>query len=83
MTTTEQCNHPLLDQLVAYHDMKEALERDFFGKWVVIYGGELTANFDSYDEAERFVWGGEGDLDVAACLVRQVGIPAAILLSHD
>ncbi len=72
--------HPILEELGAYHRMKEELERHYHGRWVVIDGGRLVGDFATYEEADGFVMG-EG-LDWTRCLVRRVGYAPNRLLSN-
>ena len=55
-------------EIAAYERMKDALETDRFGKWVVIQGEDLIGAFDSFSEAA-----GEASRRFAPCLIRQVG----------
>ena len=62
----------LSSQIAAYEEMRDVLEVDHFGKWVVLYGGELVDTYESSEEAavdavSRF---GRGPY-----LIRQVGAP--------
>ena len=62
----------LSSQIAAYEEMRDVLEVDHFGKWVVFYGGELVDTYGSSEEAavdavRRF---GRGPY-----LIRQVGAP--------
>ena len=42
----------LKDEISAYNKLcEEGLELDHFGKWVIIYEGELNGVFDTEDEA--------------------------------
>ena len=62
----------LSSQIAAYEEMRDVLETDHFGKWVVFYGGELVDTYESSEEAavdavSRF---GRGPY-----LIRRVGAP--------
>ena len=62
----------LSSQIAAYEEMRDVLEVDHFGKWVVFYGGDLVDTYESSEEAavdavRRF---GRGPY-----LIRQVGAP--------
>ncbi len=62
----------LSSQIAAYEEMRDVLEVDHFGKWVVFYGGDLVDTYGSSEEAavdavRRF---GRGPY-----LIRQVGAP--------
>ena len=66
----------LSTQIAAYEEMRDALETDHFGKWVVFYGGKLVDPYESFEEAaedavRRF---GRGPY-----LIRQVGAPPITL----
>ena len=41
----------LSSQIAAYEEMRDILETDHFGKWVVFYGGELVDTYESFEEA--------------------------------
>jgi hypothetical protein len=67
----------LRDDIAAFEKMRAELEAAHAKEWVVIHGGELQGVFNDFEEAatlavERF---GSG-----ACLIRQIGAPAAIQL---
>ena len=62
----------LSSQIVAYEEMRDVLEVDHFGKWVVFYDEDLIDTYESSEEAavdavRRF---GRGPY-----LIRQVGAP--------
>ena len=62
----------LSTQIAAYEEMRDVLEVDHSGKWVVFYGGGLVDTYESSEEADvdavrRF---GRGPY-----LIRQVGAP--------
>ena len=62
----------LSSQIAAYEEMRDLLEIDHFGRWVVFYGGELVDTYESFEDAaedavRRF---GRGPY-----LIRQVGAP--------
>ena len=66
----------LSSQIAAYAEMRDLLETDHFGKWVVFYGGKLVDTYESSEEAAvdavaRF---GRGPY-----LIREVGAPPATL----
>ena len=77
MTTLTALSH----QISVYEDMRDALETDYFGKWVVFQGGQLAGTYESFEEAAgdavtRF---GRGPY-----LIRRVGagppkLPASVL----
>ena len=80
MATEETLHHPMMDQVMAYHRMKEELERDYFGQWVVIHDSKFVGGYDSYDDAEDAAR--QKGLDVLACFMRQVGSRPPIILSY-
>ena len=43
--------HPMLDQMDVYDEMRQELEDEYFGRWVVIDGGQLVGNYGTFDEA--------------------------------
>ena len=62
----------LSSQIVAYEEMRDVLEVDHFGKWVVFYDADLIDTYESFEEAaedavRRF---GRGPY-----LIRQAGAP--------
>ena len=71
----------LSDQISAYEKMRNVLETDHFGKWVVFHNGELVDTYESFEAAaddaiRKF---GRGPY-----LIRQVGagpatLPASVL----
>lgn len=77
MTTTSALSH----QISAYEEMRNALETDYFGKWVVFHDGQLAGAYESFEAAAvdavtRF---GRGPY-----LIRRVGagppkLPASVL----
>ena len=66
----------LESQISAYEEMRDVLETDYFGKWVVFHGGKLAGAYENDQDAaadavRRF---GRGPY-----LIRQVGAPPTIL----
>ena len=71
----------LSQQISAYEAMRDRLEADYFGKWVVFHSGEMVDSYESFQDAavdavKRF---GRGPY-----LIRQVGagpprLPASVL----
>ena len=76
MANTE---HPLLEQMSAYMNLQEELERTHLGQWVVVANGELMGIFDSYDEAETAAE--EQGIDVLHRLICEVGLRSAVTSS--
>ena len=58
------------DEIDAYERMRARLEANFFGRWVVIYGGELIGAYSRFEEAadDAIARLGRGPY-----LIRQVG----------
>ena len=66
----------LSDEIAAYEEMRDNLETDYTGQWVVVHGGELAGIYPSFEEAaedavQKF---GRGPY-----LIRQVGAPPMTL----
>ena len=47
----EETMTALSTQIAAYEEMRDVLETDHFGKWVVFYGGDLVDTYESFEEA--------------------------------
>ena len=78
MTTTTEPQTALSQQIATYEDMRDTLETDHLGEWVVIHGQILVNTYDTFQNAaqdaiRRF---GRGPY-----LIRQVGAPPARLPS--
>ena len=80
MATPEIFQHPLIDQMLAYQDLRDELERDNFGKWVIIHDSELAGICESYEKATAIAR--EQGLNVLDCLIRQVGVEVPVILSY-
>ena len=81
MTPSELFEHPLADEILAYQRMQDDLEREHYGRWVIIHGSDRVG--DDYASYEEAVDGArELGLDVLACFIRQVGVETAIFLSY-
>ena len=66
----------LHSEIQAYDHMRNRLESDFFGKWVVVHDEELVGAYETFEDAaevaiQRF---GRGPY-----LIRQVGAPPVTL----
>ena len=66
----------LQKELAAYEEIRDWLETDHFGQWVVVFNAELVDTFESFQDAaseavQRF---GRGPY-----LIRQVGEPPITL----
>ena len=62
----------LSSQISAYEAMRDTLETDHFGKWVVFRGGELVNTYESFKEAAEEAVRRFGR---APYLIREVGAP--------
>lgn len=71
-------NHPLLDQIQAYEDMKEELEHHHFGRWVIIHKGQLQGAYDTFDNAEEARR--QMGIKINECLVKHVGNNPIIII---
>ena len=70
--------HPLIDQMMMYDEMRQELEIHCFGKWVIIDGGEILGEYETFHEAEADAQ--ERGLNVANYLVTRVGVKPPIIL---
>ena len=66
----------LSSQIAAYEKMRNLLETDYFGRWVVFHDEKMVGDYESFEEAadgavRRF---GRGPY-----LIRQVGAPPMTL----
>ena len=71
----------LTENISAYADMKRPLERDHFGKWVVVYDKKLAGTYESFGSAADYAVAHFGR---GPYLIRQVGagpisLPASVL----
>ena len=66
----------LSEEIAAYETMRDTLEVDFLGKWVVIHDSSLIGAYEIFEEAakEAVKQFGRGPY-----LIRQVGVPPATL----
>jgi hypothetical protein len=67
----------LRDDIAAFERMRAELEVTHAKEWVVIHNGELQGVFRDFEEAATLVVDRFGS---SACLIRQIGAPAAIQL---
>lgn len=67
----------LRDDIAAFERMRAELEASHDKEWVVIHDGELQGVFREFEEAATLAVDRFGS---GACLIRQVGAPAAIQL---
>lgn len=57
-------------EIVAYERLRERLETDRLGKWVVFHGGKAVGFFDTFEEADRE---SSARFDQRPCLIRKIG----------
>lgn len=76
----EMVQYPLETELIAYQDLKEELERDHYGEWVVIKDSEIVGFAESYEDADKLT--SSQGLNILDCLVQRVGVRGAIVLSY-
>lgn len=72
--------HPMIDQMKVYEEMREELEKNCFGKWVVIDGGQLMGTYETFHEARESAR--EKELNPLNYLVRRVGVEPPIIVSY-
>ena len=53
MDVLNLCEDPYIANILACDSMKEQLERDYWGKWVIFSGMKLYGVYGSLDEAEK------------------------------
>ena len=76
--------HPLLDQMDAYDEMRQELEDNYFGRWVIIDGGQLVGDYETFDEARADAR--EKGLNPLNYLVTQVGVepmPLSLIIPSE
>lgn len=71
---------PRLVNAFAYDEMKEVLEQEHWGKWVVIDNSELFGIYQTFEEAEEVA--DEAGLDFFEYFITQVGPSPTVILSH-
>ena len=79
MQPIARVEHPLLDQIQAYEDRKEELERDYCGRWIIIHRGKVQGDYDSFDSAEEARK--ELDIPIMECLTKLVGHEPTIFIT--
>ena len=77
-TTTAPSTDPLDVEIAAYDSMREQLEADHMGKWVLFHGGEAVGFFDTFEEADHE---SSARFDVKPCLIRRIGAGPCVLPS--
>ena len=71
---------PRFVNIFAYDEMREELEREHWGEWVVIDNSALFGVYQTYEEADEAAVA--GGLDFFEYFITQVGPKPAIILSH-
>ena len=79
MQPIARVEHPLLDQIQEYEDRKEELERDYFGRWIIIHRGKVQGDYDSFDSAEEARK--ELAIPIMECLTKLVGNEPTIIIT--
>ena len=69
--------HPLLEQVSTYEDMREELEQRYPGRWVIIFGSGLVGDYGSFQEADEAAT--ELGLNKLECLFKPVGVETVII----
>lgn len=74
----------LKDEIDAYEQMRNDLELNHLGKWVVVHGGELIGTYDDFQDAaetavEKF---GRGPYLIKRVGEGPVSLPASVLYGH-
>ena len=69
MSTPELFEHPLADELLAYQRMQDELEREHYGRWVIINGSDRVGEDD-------------GSYQDAAAAAQELGLDVLVLQSH-
>ena len=72
--------HPLIDQMMVYEAMRQELESNCFGRWVVIDDGRLVGEYETFEEARADAR--KKGLNPLKYLTRQVGIEPPIVISY-
>ena len=78
MQRITRVEHPLLNQIQAYEDRKEELERDYLGRWIIIHQGKVKGDYDSCDSAEEARR--DMNINITECLVKHVGSNPVIVI---
>ena len=73
-------DYPRFVNAFAYDQMKESLEQEHWGKWVVIDDSELFGVYQTYEEADEAA--SAAGLDFFEYFITQVGAIPAIILSY-
>ena len=74
-------NTPLDEQIAVYESMREDLERDHMGKWVVVHGGVVAGYFETHWDAAEAAEAAEAAVQRfgdGPYLIREIGAPDAL-----
>ena len=63
------------EQIAVYDSMREALEREHMGKWIVVHGGVVAGYFETHWDAAEAAVQRFGD---GPYLIREIGAPDAL-----
>lgn len=74
----------LKDEMNAYEQMRDTLEIDHLGKWVIFHGGKLIGTYDDFQDAaetavENF---GRGPYLIKRVGEGPISLPASVLYGH-
>ena len=81
MGHVKKLEHPLIDHMMMYEEMRQELESNCFGKWVIIGDGEIVGEYETFHKAEAAAQ--ERGLNVANYLVTRVGVELPVILSYE
>ena len=68
-------NTPLDEQITVYESMRDDLEREHMGEWVVVHGGVVAGYFETHWDAAEAAVQRFGD---GPYLIREIGAPDAL-----
>ena len=77
MTDAARFKHPLLDHVSAYEAMREDLEREYPGGWVIISRSKMAGDYGSFQEADEAAT--RVGLNKIECLFKPVGAETVIM----
>lgn len=63
-------------EIAAYERLRERLETDHLGRWVVFHDGKAVGFFDTFEEADRE---SSARFDRQPCLIRKIGAGPRVL----
>jgi hypothetical protein len=66
------------NDIKAFNEIREELEKNFTGKWILIYDQKLISAFDSFEDAAKVAVENFGN---GPYLIRQVGARPIVLPS--